>query len=92
MKQSGRDASRHGRLFSRAFQYGLVDEARDRCAEERRQPEEPELLQRPAAHENRRSGAARRIHRRVRHWNADQMNQRKRKTDRKPAVPTGARR
>src|SRR5262249_22926553 len=48
-----------------------VDDAREDRADQRRQPEQPELLERPAAREQRGSRAARRVHRGVRHRDAD---------------------
>ena len=68
-----------------------MDEAGKDAARNRRDPEQPELLERPAADEDRRTRAARRIDRRVRHRNADQMDQREREPIARPAKPTGAR-
>ena len=59
-----------------------MDHAGHHGADDRRDPEQPELLERPAADEQRRTGAARRVHRRVGHRNADQVDQRERETDR----------
>ncbi len=48
----------------------------------RRHLEQPQFRQRPGAHKNRRPGAARGIHRSIRHRNADQTNQRPRRLTR----------
>jgi hypothetical protein len=66
-----RDASAHRRFLDRALEDGRVDEAGDRGAGNWREPEEPELLNRPASNEQRGCRAARGIHRRVRHRDAD---------------------
>jgi len=52
-----------------------VEQSRDCGAHDRGDPEEPQLLQRPAAHENCLAGAARRVDRSVGHRNADQVDQ-----------------
>jgi len=44
-------------------------------------PEKPELLESPTTDEHSRTGAARRIDRKVRHRNTDQMDQRQAETD-----------
>ena len=44
-------------------------------------PKEPELMQRPAVHEKRRSGAAGRVHRQVVNGYADQVNEREAKAN-----------
>ena len=48
---------------------------------DRRHPEQPQLLQRPAADEQRRAGAARRVHRGVGDRDADQVDQRQAQAD-----------
>ena len=63
---------------------------RYRGAHQRRNDKQPQLLQRPAAHENRRPDAARRIHRRVCNWNSHQVNQRQHQSDGQTGKPTGA--
>ena len=65
---SGYDA---GRLIAQP----AIDNAADSAADQRRNPEQPELLQGPAADEQRRAGAARRVDRGVGDRNADQMDQ-----------------
>ena len=52
-----------------------IDHACERRPDQRCEPEQPELLQSPAAGEQRRPGAAGRIHRRVGHRDADEMDQ-----------------
>jgi hypothetical protein len=44
-----------------------VDRTGERGTDERRDPDEPDLLQRPAADEERWAETSRRVHRRVRH-------------------------
>ena len=51
-----------------------IDHAAQRAADQRRDPEQPELRQRPAADEQRRPGAARRVDRGVGDGNADQVD------------------
>ena len=52
-----------------------VEKPGQRCADNGRGPEQPELLQGPAADEDRLAGAARRIDRCIGHRNANQMDQ-----------------
>jgi len=59
-----------------------IHAASGRATEQRRKPEQPQLLQRPAADEQRRSSAARGIHRRIRNGDADQVDQREAQPDR----------
>src|SRR5260221_13698884 len=59
-----------------------VGERADDGADDRGYPEQPELLQRPAADKQRRAGAPRRVHRGIRHRNADQVDQREAEADR----------
>ena len=58
-----------------------IHDACDSRAQQRRQPEQPQLRQRPAAHEHGRACAARRIHRRVGDGNADEVNECEAQTD-----------
>ena len=62
-------------------------------ADDRRHPEEPQLLERPSADDDRGSGAARRVHREIGDGYTDQVNQREAEADRdgRKALP-GARR
>src|SRR5581483_7181646 len=53
-----------------------VGEGGEQSAQDRRHPEQPELLDRPSTHEKRRPRAARGIHREVRDRDPDQMDQR----------------
>src|SRR5581483_12034607 len=78
------DASRDRWLREGSLEDRSMDEARERRAGDRRDPEEPELRDRPAADEERRSRAARGIHRRVRDRDADQVDERQREPDRDP--------
>src|SRR5688572_28443626 len=57
-----------------AFQEGTVRKAGDRCTDDRRDPEQPQLMHSPAADENRGPGAARRIYRSVRDGDADEVD------------------
>src|SRR5579862_2204912 len=71
----------------RFFAHFLAEERRieqtgEAAADERRQPEEPELRKRKASGEDRRPGAARRIYRRIVDRNADEMDECQRKSDR----------
>ncbi|KAG1319987.1 hypothetical protein G6F63_014474 [Rhizopus arrhizus] len=59
-----------------------VGDGADDGAGDRRNPEQPQLLYRPTAHEQRRPSRTSRIHRRIRDGNADQVNQRQRQPDR----------
>src|SRR5260370_15391921 len=54
------------------------------AAEQRCNPEQPELAKRPSTDEQRRTRAARRIDRRVGDGDAGQVNHHKRKSDRQP--------
>jgi hypothetical protein len=79
-------AIRRGSRFGHGGPFGLsgqqpVGEAGERCADDRRYPEQPELCQGPTAHEQRGTGAAGGVHRRVRDGDADQVNQRKREAN-----------
>src|ERR1022692_1528322 len=58
-----------------------VDPAAERSADERRYPEQPQLLQGPSADKDGRSGASRGIDRSVSHGNAHQVNQGEAKAD-----------
>jgi len=78
------------RRFGRAFEDRLVYESRGRGANDRRHPEQPELLKGPASNEQRRGGAARRIDRSVRHRNTDKMYEVSTSPMGIPAKPTGA--
>ena len=53
-----------------------VGQPGDRGPDERGEPEQPKLAQRPAADEDRLAGRPRRVHRRVVHRDADQVDQR----------------
>ena len=52
-----------------------VDQSRQQRAGDRRDPEQPELSQRPPDNEYYRISAARRVDRQVGHWDADQVDQ-----------------
>src|SRR4051812_37839299 len=52
---------------------GWVGDTCQSGADERRQPKQPKLLERPTADEDRRSGAARRIDGKIGHRNADEV-------------------
>ncbi len=80
-------ASAHRRFFGGAFEDQRVGDARECRANHRGQPEQPQLLNRPAPDEERRGRAACRVHRRVRHRNADQMDQREREADGESCKP-----
>jgi hypothetical protein len=53
-----------------------INHTAENPADQRRDPEQPELRERGAADDKRRAGAARRIDRRVGHRNAHEMNER----------------
>jgi len=59
----------------------LIDHAAEYRAGNGRDPEQPQLLQRPTAHKERRARAARRVHRRVGDRDADQVDQREAEPD-----------
>src|SRR5262249_16475300 len=59
-----------------------IDPAAQKPAHERRDPEQPELLERPASHEEGRPRAARRVHRGIGDGDADEMDERKGEPDR----------
>src|SRR4051794_26062030 len=80
-KTAGSRATRDVR-FRAGFEDASIQPTAGDGADDRRNPEHPQLRERPPADEQSRSGAARRIHRRVGHRDADQVNQRQRKTDR----------
>lgn len=63
------------------FQQGAIQHAAEDPADDRHDPEQPQLLQRPAALENRYRGAARRVDRGVGNRNADQMDEGQRQAD-----------
>ena len=72
--------------------HAAVDKAAQHAAEERRQPEDPELLQRHASDDEGRPRAPRRVHRRVRHRNRDQVDKQSvRRPIARGAKPAGAR-
>ena len=58
-----------------------VEDAAERAADQRRDPEQPELRQRPAADEQRRAGAAGRVDRGVGDRDADEVDQRQAEAD-----------
>ena len=58
-------------LLPALFKHRVIHHARDNPAQNRRHPEQPQLLHRPAAHKHRRPRAARRIHGKIRHRNAN---------------------
>src|SRR5882672_78201 len=58
-----------------------INECADCCADDRREPEQPQLSQCPISYEYRNTRAARRIHRRVGDRDADQVDQCERKAD-----------
>ena len=68
-----------------------IEHAAERAADERRDPEHPELRQRPAADEQRRAGAARRVHRGVGDRDADEVDEGQAEADgdaaRSPSAP-----
>ena len=64
-----------------------VDEPGQQSADDRRDPEEPELLDRPAADEERGARAPRGVHGDVRHRDADQVDQREAEADRDRREP-----
>src|SRR5215510_11560991 len=68
-------------LAERSLEQRAVQEAAERRAHDRRDPEQPELRDRPPPDEERRPGAARRIHRRVGDGNADEVDEGERQTD-----------
>jgi len=68
-----------------------IHDAGDQGADDRRDPEQPELIERPATRKQCRARAARRIHRRIGHGNADQMDQGQRQADREAGKTGGAR-
>src|SRR3546814_21135865 len=72
--------ARHIGTLARVGTERLVEEAAEHAADDRGYPEQPQLLQRPTACDQRRDGAARRIDRRVGHRDADKMDQRDRMT------------
>ena len=59
-----------------------INHAAENTADQRRDPEQPELRDRGAADDERRAGAARRIDRRVGHRNAHEINERQAQADR----------
>src|SRR6476660_9131832 len=60
----------------------VVGHTGDRGAHNRSQPEQPQLLKSPAAHEYGRSGAAGRVDGKIGDWNSDQMDEGQPETDR----------
>src|ERR1700734_878266 len=60
---------------------GAVDEARENGTENGRQPEEPELRERPSASDEGRAGAAGRIDGKICNRNTDQVDEREAKSD-----------
>ena len=58
-----------------------IDDAREDGADDRRDPEQPELREGPAADEERRAGAAGRVDREVGDRDADQVDQRQAEAD-----------
>ena len=71
------------RALERLFFKPPIDEAGDGRTDNRRHPEHPQLRHGPTLDDQGRPGAACRVHRRVGHRNADQVNQGQAKTDRK---------
>ena len=59
----------------------VVHQAGQHRADDWRQPEHPELLERPPAHEHRRAGRPGRVHRRVGDRDADEVDERERQAD-----------
>jgi len=59
----------------------LVDDPAEHSADDRREPEDPELLKRESADDDRRTGAARWVHGRVRHRDRDQVDERETEAD-----------
>src|SRR3954466_5420503 len=60
------DATGHWRLLNLSFKHCSISKSGECSTDDRGGPEQPELLQRPAADEERWTCAARRVHRRVR--------------------------
>ena len=75
-------AAGYRRLVDVTLQERAMEESGDEGADDGRDPEEPELVDRPATDEERGRGATRRIHRGVGDRNADEMDERERETDR----------
>ena len=67
--------------INHVFQQGAIQHAAEDPADDRHDPEQPQLLQSPAALENRYRGAARRVDRGVGNRNADQMDEGQRQAD-----------
>jgi hypothetical protein len=60
----------------------MIEQASSGSANQRRGPEKPELRKSPVADKKGGTRAARRINRRIRHRNADKVNQREAKSNR----------
>ena len=70
------------RLFRvRLARHQRINDAGQRRADDGREPEEPELLNRPAADEQRRTRAARGVDRKIRDRDADEMDEREPEAD-----------
>src|SRR5207237_1371477 len=68
-----------------------VDDAAEDGADDGRREEDPELRQRPAAHEDGGAEAPRRVYRQIGHGDADEMNQGQPEPDGHGRKPGGAR-
>ena len=68
-----------------------IDSGTKQSADDRRHPEKPQLLDRPASDKHGDAGAARRVDGGVRHRDADQVDQRQAEADRDRRKPCGAR-
>ena len=80
MKEAGRSGGHEKDGFSAFCDAAIRHRSKDR-AENRRNPEEPELADRPSAGEERNARASRGVDGRIGHGNADEVDQRQRKTD-----------
>ena len=88
---SGQLFAHHRRTLACIRADRLVDETADQPADDGRQPEQPQLLQGPAARDQGGTGAACRIDRGVGHRDRDQVDQRQRQPDRDRCETRGAR-
>src|SRR5262245_49536438 len=64
-----------GDLAGRLFAQPTVQDPAERAADQRRDPEQPKLHQSPSTDEQGGPGAARRVHRRVGHRDADEVDE-----------------
>ena len=84
------DARRSPRRSAAAPRSRRVHQAGQYRADQWRQPEQPELLDRPPAHEHRRAGRPGRVHRRVGDRDADEVDEGERQADGQRGEARGA--